>query len=175
MALGGRVVACGYRNLVSRYPLRLVTESLGLSGLVGFMRRWLLVSRSGLPARLARPVWLHDLALGVTLAALCGALVAGWVGVATFAALTLAIGCLGDILLHQELGGAPVPVKWWWVSLLMALLGPFAFASLLFGRRAGRAAGVGRQASPEPRTSSTIARASSWICARWSRPRKLSA
>ncbi len=134
MYLGRRVVAFGYRNLMSRQPLRVVSEQLSLSGFVVLMRRWLLFSRSGLPTRFKRPAWMHGLALGVTLAALCGALIAGWTAVAIFAALTLAMGCIGDVFLHRELGGAPMPLKWWWVTLIVPVLGPFALASLLFDR-----------------------------------------
>jgi ceramide glucosyltransferase len=134
MYIGRRVADCGFHNLMSRRPLRVVSGGLSLSGFVLLMRRWLIFSRSGLPAHFKRPAWMHGLALGAALAALVGSIGAGWPVAAGFAALTVALACQSDILLHREFGGAPIPLKWSWVTVTIPLLGPLALASLVFDR-----------------------------------------
>ncbi|HEX4462977.1 MAG TPA: glycosyltransferase, partial [Polyangia bacterium] len=134
MYLGQRIVERGYRNVMSGHRLSVISGELSVVGFVQLMRRWLLFSRSGLPTRFKRPAWIHGLVLGVLVAAFVGSLAMGWHGPALFAALTLALGCVSDVALHRELGGAPIPFKWWWVTLTVPVLGPFALGSLLFDR-----------------------------------------
>jgi ceramide glucosyltransferase len=137
MYIGQKVAEHGFHNLMSQRPLRVVSGDLSLYGFLLLMRRWLLFSRSGLPTRFKRPAWMHGVVLSVAFAALVGSLAAGWLATAALAVLTIALACLSDVRLHRHFGGAAIPLKWSWVSLLVPLLGPFALGSLLFDRHVG--------------------------------------
>jgi ceramide glucosyltransferase len=130
MYLGQQLYAHGWHNVMSERPIRIVAGALGFGEFMLLMRRWLLFSRSGLPSSFKRPPWLRGLAIAVAVTALIGALAHGWPLVALLAATTIAFACASDILLHRQFGGAPIPLKWSWLTLVVPLVGPWALASL---------------------------------------------
>jgi ceramide glucosyltransferase len=130
MYLGQKLREHGWHNLMSERPIRVVEAALGFGDFLLLMRRWLLFSRSGLPWHFKQPAWLRGIA--IILAVLGGivALSAGWTGSALLAATTLVYACASDLILSRQFGGAPIPWRWAWLTLMIPLVGPFAIASL---------------------------------------------
>ncbi|HXU73467.1 MAG TPA: glycosyltransferase [Polyangia bacterium] len=130
MYLGQRMAATGWRNLIVDRPLHVVTGGMGLPDFLRLMRRWVLFSRSGLPARLTRPAYLHGTT--IWLAVLAGAIGAaqGWWLAVVVAVAALAAACVSDRALYRALGGEPLPRRFAWVTVAIALAGPFVAASM---------------------------------------------
>jgi len=130
MYLGQRMAATGWRNLIVDRPLHVVTGGMGLPDFLRLMRRWVLFSRSGLPARLTRPAYLHGTT--IWLAVLAGAIGAaqGWWLAVVVAVVALAAACVSDRALYRALGGEPLPRRFAWVTVAIALAGPFVAASM---------------------------------------------
>jgi ceramide glucosyltransferase len=132
MYLGRRIADAGWRNVMSERPLHIVTGGMRWRDFVRLMRRWLLFSRSGLPARFKRPAWLRGILIWIALVAAAVAIANGWIAPAAIAVGALVGACASDRALHRQLGGAPIPLRHAWLTLAIMLLGPFALASLLF-------------------------------------------
>ncbi len=130
MYLGQRMVAAGYCNLIVDRPLHVVTGGMRLREFLRLMRRWVLFSRSGLPARLTRPAYFHGAAIWLAvIAAGAGAAFDWWAAVAVGAAALVA-ACGSDRGLYAALGGEPLPRRFAWVTIAIALAGPFVAASM---------------------------------------------
>jgi ceramide glucosyltransferase len=137
MYLGTRVCAAGWLNVMSARPLRIVTGGLGSLDFFRLLRRWLLFSRSGLPATFKRPAWIRGAIIWVCLVAAGIALAQGWLVTAAFAAVVLAGTCASDVTLHRAFGGARIPLRWTWIGLVVPVIGPFALASLWLDHQVG--------------------------------------
>jgi hypothetical protein len=135
MYLGQELYAHGWHNVMSQRPIRVVEGALGFADFMRLMRRWLLFSRSGLPASFKRPPWLRGIAIAVAVTALIGAVGHGWIGIAILAVATIAFACASDVSLHRQFGGAVIPLKWSWLTLVVPLVGPWALASLAVDHR----------------------------------------
>lgn len=131
MYLGCRVADAGWHNVMSERPLHIVTGDMGWREFLRLMRRWLLFSRSGLPSRFKRPAWSRGTVIWAAVVAAVLAVANGWIAAALLAFVALAAACTSDRLLHRQLGGAPIPLRYAWLTLAVMLLGPFALASLL--------------------------------------------
>ena len=135
MYLGQRMVAAGWRNVIVNRPLRIVTGGMGPRDFFRLMRRWVLFSRSGLPARLTFPSYLHGAAIWLALIAVAvGAELGAWAAVAV-GLVALVAACASDRALFEELGGEPLPLRYAWVTLAIALAGPFVAVSMLLDHR----------------------------------------
>jgi ceramide glucosyltransferase len=130
MYLGQRLRERGWHNLMSERPIRIVSGALGFGDFMSLMRRWLLFSRSGLPSRFKWPSWCRGIAIAVAVAVLLWSVARGWPGLACVAALTLILACASDVSLHRQFGGAPIPLKWAWLTIVIPIAGPIALASL---------------------------------------------
>jgi ceramide glucosyltransferase len=132
MYLGRRIADAGWHNVMSERALHIVTGDMGWREFLRLMRRWLLFSRSGLPTRFKRPAWLRGVVIWAALIAAVLAVANGWILAAALAIVALAGACASDRALHRQLGGAPIPLRFAWLTLAVMLIGPFALASLLF-------------------------------------------
>ena len=131
MYLGRRMVDAGWRNVMSERPLRIVNGDMSWREFLRLMRRWLLFSRSGLPSRFKRPAWLRGVVIWIAIVAAVAAVGHGWTFAALIAVTALAAACASDRALHRQLGGAPIPLRFSWLTLAIMTLGPFALASIL--------------------------------------------
>ena len=130
MYLGRCAAAAGLYNVISERPLHVVNDELRAGDFLRLMRRWILFSRSGLPAALKLPGWIRGAAIWAALVAGVGALAAGWIGTAGVAAAALVAVCASDRALHRALGGAPLPLRFAWMSVGIALLAPWVLISM---------------------------------------------
>jgi ceramide glucosyltransferase len=130
MFLGQRMAASGWRNVIVEQPLHVVTGGMRLPDFLRLMRRWVLFSRSGLPARLTWPAYLHGTTIWLAvLAVAIGAAEGRWLAVAVGVAALVA-ACISDRALYRALGGQPLPRRFAWVTVAIALAGPFVAASM---------------------------------------------
>jgi len=132
MQIGVQLAAAGYRNVVAPHPLSIVVRGLKLGDFVRMFRRWLIFSRSGLPAGSFKGrVWLRgfEFWLGLIVAVL--ALLGGHPIAALLATVVpLAVGW-SIVRLHRALGGAAIGWYRAWVPLAILAAGPLALISAL--------------------------------------------
>lgn len=135
MFLGAEFNRAGFKNVMVRSPLHLVTGPLGLRALSTLLRKWMTFSRSGLPAAFVRRNALRGLDLGLLLGVLSVALLAQQADVAWFAAAALGAWTSSQVALYRRASGAGVPLRFaFWVPLVV----PFVAGSLLALTRFGR-------------------------------------
>jgi ceramide glucosyltransferase len=124
MYLGRRVHGAGWKNVMSRQPLRIATGGLTTRTFWPIYRRWMQFSRNGLPFSFTWPQWLIGVeffaAAIATLVALgAGATLAALVPLAALAALAWHL-----LEIQEEYGGARVPLRWWWTPFLLIFGAP---------------------------------------------------
>jgi hypothetical protein len=134
MYLGKRMAEAGWHNVMSDRPLHIVTGDMSLADFVRLMRRWLLFSRSGLPMQFKRPAWLRGVAMWAAMIAAVAAIAHGLALATVLAVAALAAACLSDRALHRQLGGAPMPLRFFPMTLAVMLLAPLVLASMVFDR-----------------------------------------
>jgi ceramide glucosyltransferase len=134
MYLGKRMADAGWHNVMSDRPLHIVTGDMSLGDFVRLMRRWLLFSRSGLPSQFKRPAWLRGVAMWAAMIAAAAAIAGGLPLATVLAVAALAAACLSDRALHRQLGGAPIPLRFFPMTLAVMLLAPWVLASMLVDR-----------------------------------------
>jgi ceramide glucosyltransferase len=123
MFLGAQMVQAGYRNVMVRSPLHLVTGPLGFSELSTLLSKWMTFARSGLPAAFVHRNWLRgvDLSLALTLAAAPFLLEAS--RVALLAAAPLGLWIVSQVSLYRRLTGARIPLRFaFWVPVVAPFL-----------------------------------------------------
>lgn len=132
MYLGKRMQEAGWHNVMSERPLHIVTGDMSLGAFLRLMRRWLLFSRSGLPRAFKRPAWLRGVAMWAAMLSAGLAVANGLAAATVLAFAALAAACLSDRALHRQLGGAPIPLRFFPMTLATMLLAPLVLASMLF-------------------------------------------
>ena len=130
MYLGRRMVEAGWHNVIVNRPLHIVTGGMGLRDFLRLMRRWVLFSRSGLPARLTRPEYLHGGAIWLAIIVAAVGAHFGWWPVIFIGGAALAAACGSDRRLYAALGGSPLPRRFAWVTVGIALAGPLVAVSM---------------------------------------------
>jgi ceramide glucosyltransferase len=132
MAIGIRLAALGWRNVVSSHPLPIVVRGLGRRDFALMLRRWLIFSRSGLPVRSFKlPLWIRGARFWAGCILALAALVTGHAGAALLpAAAALTVG-LSAGRLHRALGGAPLHLRYGWMPLLLFATAPLALLTAL--------------------------------------------
>jgi len=110
--------------------LHVVTGDMSLGAFFRLMRRWVLFSRSGLPARLTWPAYLHGAAIWLAAVTTAVGAACGWSSAMAVGALAAVAACASDRALYAELGGAPLPRRFAPMTVIMALAGPFVAASM---------------------------------------------
>lgn len=132
MYLGQRMVAAGWRNVIVDRPLHIVTGGMGVRDFLRLMRRWVLFSRSGLPARLTRPAYVHGGAIWLAIVVTAVGAWCGWWTAVAIGVAALVAACTSDRALYAALGGAPLPRRFVWMTIAIALAGPFVAGSMWF-------------------------------------------
>ncbi len=132
MAIGIRLAALGWRNVTSAHPLPIVVRGLSRRDFALMMRRWLIFSRSGLPARAFKlPIWLRGVRFWAGLLLTLVALATGHVGAALLpAAAAVAVG-LSVGRLHRRMGGARLGLRYGWMPFFLFLTAPLALITAL--------------------------------------------
>jgi ceramide glucosyltransferase len=130
MAIGIRLVALGWRNVISAHPLPIVVRGLGHRDFALMLRRWLIFSRSGLPARSFKlSLWIRGARFWVGCILALAALITGHFGAALLpAAVMLTVG-LSAGRLHRALGGAPLRLRYGWIPFLLFTTAPIALVT----------------------------------------------
>jgi ceramide glucosyltransferase len=125
MAIGKRVHAAGYTNVMTRHPLHIATGGMTLKQFLPVYRRWMYFSQNGLPVSFVWPQWLQGAAFFLSLAAAIVALATGnWA--ASLLALTPIVAQTWSLLaLNVENGGAPIPLRFAWVPLAFFVVSPW--------------------------------------------------
>lgn len=133
MAIGIRLSALGWRNVTSAHPLPIVVRGLGHRDFAFMLRRWLIFSRSGLPARSFKlSLWIRGARFWVGGILTLAALVTGHAGVALLPVASVLTVGLSVGRLHRTLGGAPLHLRYGWMPFLLFAIAPFAlFTALL--------------------------------------------
>ncbi len=124
MYIGAQLARAGFRNIMVRHPLPIITGGMGIADFLETVRRWMLQSRSGLPASFARPIWVSGAVfwLGLVLAASALAGRHAWAALAPAAAVAVVCWSL-DALQHQ-FGGARFGARLGWCSFFLFLVVP---------------------------------------------------
>jgi ceramide glucosyltransferase len=124
MAIGKRVHAAGFTNVMTHHPLHIATGGLTLRQFVPIYRRWMMFSKNGLPVSFVWPQWLQGVGFFGALAAAIASLATGHV-VASLAALSVIVAQTASLLrLHRDNGGAPIPLRYAWVPAAFFILSP---------------------------------------------------
>jgi ceramide glucosyltransferase len=130
MFIGAEIDKAGYKNVMVRSPLHLVTGPLDLGELTKLLRKWMTFSRSGLPEGFVNRNFWRGIDLGVALASTVTAVVLGKPLLALFAAATLGLWIYSQVSLYQKLTGFSVPVRFAiWVPVVAPFLAGFLLAT----------------------------------------------
>ncbi|HEX6240550.1 MAG TPA: glycosyltransferase, partial [Polyangiales bacterium] len=161
MYLGAELTKAGFKNVMVRSPLHLVTGPLGLRELSTLLTKWMAFSRSGLPAEFVRRNWWRGMEIGLSLALTIAAVVMREPLLALFAASATGMWVYSQASLYQSLTGHDVPLHF---ALWVPLVVPFLAAALLAKSRLtskvewrGQAYQLNAQArlAPAPQTAAT--------------------
>jgi ceramide glucosyltransferase len=129
MYLGRRLHEAGYRNLMSRHPLRIATGGMTFAQFIPVYRRWLAFSRNGLPLSFTWRQWLLGLHFVSALALSMLALVGGYGAAALPATAALFAVGWSQLSLQHEYGGAPIPLRLAWTAWAVFLIAPAVIAA----------------------------------------------
>ncbi|HEX9102971.1 MAG TPA: hypothetical protein VF997_12250, partial [Polyangia bacterium] len=110
----------------------IVNADMSLRDFARLMRRWLLFSRSGLPTQFKRPAWLRGVAMWAAMLAGAVAVANGWAAATVLAVAALVAACASDRALHEKLGGARIPLRFFPMTLAVMLMAPVVLASMVF-------------------------------------------
>ena len=124
MYLGTQLTRAGWRNAFVPHALPIITGGMRFPEFMETVRRWMLLSRSGLPSSFARPLWVRGiefwLGLVLTIFAVAIGHPIGAIGpIASVFVLSLSL----DSLQH-EFGGARFGLKLGWSSFLLFIMVP---------------------------------------------------
>lgn len=130
MFLGAELDKAGYKNVMVRSPLQLVTGPLGLSELTTLLRKWMTFSRSGLPTEFLHRNFLRGVDLSLALGSTIVALALGLPLVALLAFATLSLWVYSQVALYRSMTGAHVPLRFaFWVPVVAPFLAGFLLAT----------------------------------------------
>jgi hypothetical protein len=124
MAIGICMARAGYRNVMVKHPLYIATGGMTLAGFAKLFRRWLLFSRNGLPRTFSWPLWVRGLEFWLSALAAGFAIAKGHPVAALVPLAAVFAFCSSLIALGQAFGGAPVPLKYWWVPFAIPVMAP---------------------------------------------------
>jgi ceramide glucosyltransferase len=130
MYIGSCMNRAGYANVVINRPLTIANTGTSMRQFLRIYRRWLLFGRNGLPWRFTWPLWLRGIGawLAAVLLVVSMTASAGWAAIVASAAL---VGQGASLTrLHEQFGGAPIPVRLRWMTIVMFLLAPLVLASM---------------------------------------------
>ncbi|CAL1239503.1 glycosyltransferase [Candidatus Methylocalor cossyra] len=135
MFLGQRLRQCGYRNVIAPHWVAIVQRGATLAEFLPVLIRWIVFSRSGLPARAFKLQ--HWRVGGAFWTGLLLALTAAFGGQLLAAALAASVPLAVVVMindLHHRVGGAPLPLRYRWVAAALWLGAPLIYARTLTAR-----------------------------------------
>jgi ceramide glucosyltransferase len=133
MFLGAELSRAGYKNVMVRSPLHLITGPLGLPELSTLLTKWMAFSRSGLPTEFVRRNALRGVELASALALTITAIVQQEPVLAGFAASTLAAFIYSQVCLYRSMTGQDVPLRFaLWVPVVVPFLAGILMAKSRF-------------------------------------------
>lgn len=115
MFLGAQVVKAGYRNIVGTQPLHIINYGLGFIPFMRLWRRWLFCGRGGIPLRFAWQFMIRAVSFYVSLILTIACLAMGLPVLAALPASLFLLESLHYMRLHRLHGGAPVPLRYFWM------------------------------------------------------------
>lgn len=149
MHLGRKLHAAGWRNVMIKQKLSIMSHDWSFSEFVGVYRRWLFFSRNGLSFRFTWTQWVkygEFFVAGIvgTLAALAGL----WIP-AALAAATIVLHGFANASLNRQFGGSRVPPSTAWMLWGVFLVAPLVLVSMTNNRVVwrGRSYRLGSQAT----------------------------
>jgi ceramide glucosyltransferase len=136
MFLGAELDRAGYKNVMVRSPLHLITGPLGLRELSTLLTKWMAFSRSGLPAEFVHRNFVRGLELSLALGLSIAAIVMQEPALALPASAALALWIYAQVALYRSLTGFDVPVRFAvWVPLVTPFLAGILMAKSSFTRK----------------------------------------
>jgi ceramide glucosyltransferase len=123
MFLGAELSRAGYKNVMVRSPLHLITGPLGLPELSTLLTKWMAFSRSGLPSEFIRRNALRGIELSAALALTVGGVLLHEPVLALLAASALSVWVYSQIALYRSMTGCDIPLRFaLWVPLVVPFL-----------------------------------------------------
>ncbi|HXU71441.1 MAG TPA: glycosyltransferase [Polyangia bacterium] len=135
MAIGRKVAAKGWRNVMAPHPLHVATGGMSYREFLKLSRRWMLFGRNGLPFEFTKPMWLRGVEFWVSMAALVLALVTHHPLAALAPAAALGIFVASMLRINRHFGGAPIPLRWLWAVFALPVVAPAQLAYGLVDKR----------------------------------------
>jgi ceramide glucosyltransferase len=129
MHIGTHVVAAGLRNVMSSQPIRIVEWGMSLPEFARTARRWLVFSRSGIPARFALAAAFPFLGFWLGLVGFAEGVMSRSLAAAAVGATLMVAASAVLLALNRATGGPPVPMRWWWMPCLMFVAGPVVYVT----------------------------------------------
>lgn len=132
MYLGSQVTTIGLRNMVSPRQVPIIQEGLSFSEFLATYRRWITFSRTGLPGLSFKLTpMLHGIVFWVgLLASVAAAFTGSWLGAIAMGLAPVAVASSINSL-HEAIGGARLSFKHRLVPLLLILVSPMVYLSIL--------------------------------------------
>lgn len=128
MFLGAELDRAGYKNVMVRSPLHLVTGPLDLGALSALLTKWMAFSRSGLPPVFLRRNFVRGVELAAALGLSISAVLLREPLLALLAASALSSWIFSQVALYRSLTGFDVPLRF---ALWVPLVTPFLAAVLM--------------------------------------------
>jgi len=115
MFLGAQVHAAGFRNLLGRARVSVISHGMAFGDFYRLWRRWLFFGRGGIPFAFMLPLAWRGLSVFVALGLLLTCLLQGTPGVALLPLALLGAEGWHYLRLNRLVGGAPVPASLAWM------------------------------------------------------------
>jgi ceramide glucosyltransferase len=135
MAIGKRVAALGWRNIMAPHPLHIATGGMSYVEFLRLSRRWMLFGRNGLPFEFTKPMWMRGIEFWVATAALGMALVSHHYLLALAPATALALFEASMLRINEKFGGARIGWRHWWVPFALPVVAPAQLGYGLINKR----------------------------------------
>jgi ceramide glucosyltransferase len=134
MYIGARLANAGYRNVVAPGAVAVIQEGLPFREFLRIYRRWIAFSLSGLDRSFTLASFRHNVLFWLALFLIAVAIPTGnllTVGIATAVAASMAWSVKEG---HEQLGGAPLPLRYAWVPVALLIITPLLYPTI-FARR----------------------------------------
>ena len=118
MYLGARIVDAGYSNVMGTHPLQVINHGLGFRGFLKLWRRWLFCGRGGIPSSFALPFVMRAVSFFIALGLAIAMAVSGHPWLAALATSIWILEGLHYVRLHLMVGGAALPLRYAWMTLM---------------------------------------------------------
>jgi ceramide glucosyltransferase len=129
MYLGACIRQAGFKNVMVRWPLPIVTDRFSVPEFFQLFRRWIACSQSGLPPSFLRTSQVRGMLGGGALMLTVLALALGHTWSALFSGAAMVLFAYSQLTLHEKFSGQRLKVRHMWLPGLLPLLGGIVVAS----------------------------------------------